>query len=39
MPPRFGTLDLAKFAKSVSAIDGYKTDPLTLKECGFNYGG
>jgi hypothetical protein len=31
MPPRFGTLDLAKFAKSVSSIDGYKTDPLTIK--------
>ena len=31
MPPRFGTLDLATFAKSVSAIDGYKTEPLTLK--------
>ncbi len=31
MPPRFGTLDLAKFAKSVSTIDGYKTEPLTLK--------
>ena len=31
MPPRFGTLDLAKFAQSVSAIDGYKTEPLTIK--------
>jgi hypothetical protein len=31
MPPRFGTLDLAKFGKSVSTIDGYKTEPLTLK--------
>jgi len=31
MPPRFGTLDLAKFAKSVSTINDYKTDALTLK--------
>jgi acetoacetate decarboxylase len=31
MPPRFGTLDLAKFGKLVSTIDGYKTEPLTLK--------
>ena len=31
MPPRFGTLDLAKFGKSASTLHGYKTDPLTLK--------
>ncbi len=31
MPPRFGTLDLAKFGKLAGAIDGYKTDALTLK--------
>lgn len=31
MPPRFGTLDLAKFGKFASAINGYKTEPLTLK--------
>ncbi len=31
MPPRFGTLDLAKFAKSASTINGYKTEALTLK--------
>ncbi|HXN85341.1 MAG TPA: acetoacetate decarboxylase family protein [Candidatus Binataceae bacterium] len=31
MPPRFGTLDLAKFAKQAGNITGYKTEPLTLK--------
>ncbi len=31
MPPRFGTLDLAKFANSAATISGYKTDALSLK--------
>jgi hypothetical protein len=31
MPPRFGTLDLAKFSKFAATINGYKTEPLTLK--------
>jgi hypothetical protein len=31
MPPRFGTLDLAKFSKQAGTITGYKTEPLTLK--------
>ena len=31
MPPRFGTLDLAKFGKSAGTINGYKTEALTLK--------
>jgi hypothetical protein len=31
MPPRFGTLDLAKFASSAATINGYKTEPLILK--------
>jgi hypothetical protein len=31
MPPRFGTLDLAKFSKQAGIITGYKTEPLTLK--------
>src|SRR6185312_7841276 len=31
MPPRFGTLDVAKWAQSVPTIEGYKTEPWTLK--------
>jgi Acetoacetate decarboxylase (ADC) len=31
MPPRFGTLDLAAFAKSASAINGFGTDHWLLK--------
>jgi hypothetical protein len=31
MPPRYGTLDTAKFGKSVGTINDYKTDALTLK--------
>ncbi len=31
MPPRFGTLDVARFAKSAATINGYKTEVLTLK--------
>jgi hypothetical protein len=31
MPPRFGKLDLAKWAKSVPTINGYKTEPWILK--------
>jgi hypothetical protein len=31
MPPRFGTLDLAKFASRAGKLDGFRTDKLTLK--------
>ena len=31
MPPRFGKLDLAAWAKSVPTINGYKTEPWILK--------
>lgn len=31
MPPRFGTLDVARFAKSAATLNGYKTEALTLK--------
>src|ERR1700733_1894447 len=31
MPPRFGTLDIAKFAKAAGTINDYKTDALTLE--------
>jgi len=31
MPPRFGNLDLASFAKLAPTINGYKTDQLVLK--------
>ncbi|MDB5108519.1 MAG: hypothetical protein JWM69_1460, partial [Candidatus Binatus sp.] len=31
MPPRFGKLDLATWAKSAPAINGYKTEPWVLK--------
>ncbi len=34
MPPRFGSLDLNKWAKFASVIDGYKTDALSLKGAG-----
>ncbi len=31
MPPRLGTLDVAKWAQSVPTIEGYRTEPWTLK--------
>ena len=31
MPPRFGKLDLASWGKSAPTINGYKTEPWTLK--------
>jgi hypothetical protein len=31
MPPRLGTLDLAKWAESVPTIEGYRTEPWMLK--------
>ena len=31
MPPRFGKLDLATWAKSAPTINGYKTEPWILK--------
>jgi len=31
MPPRFGTLDLAKWAESVPTINGFRTEPWLLK--------
>ncbi len=31
MPPRFGCLDLNNWAKSIPTIEGYGTEPLTLK--------
>ncbi len=31
MPPRLGTLDSAKWAQSVPTIEGYRTEPWTLK--------
>ena len=31
MPPRYGKLNLAAWAKSVPTINGYKTEPWTLK--------
>ncbi len=31
MPPRYGKLDLAAWAKSAPAINGYKTEPWILK--------
>jgi hypothetical protein len=31
MPPRLGTLDLARWAQSVPTIDGYRTEPWSLK--------
>jgi hypothetical protein len=34
MPPRFGTLDSAKWARFAPVIEGYKTDALTLKGAG-----
>ncbi len=31
MPPRFGTLDVARFARGAATINGFKTEALTLK--------
>jgi hypothetical protein len=31
MPPRFGTLDLTKWAQSVPTIEGYRTEPWPLR--------
>lgn len=31
MPPRFGTLDVTRFARSAATMNGYKTEALTLK--------
>jgi hypothetical protein len=31
MPPRLGSLDVAKWAQSVPTIEGYRTEPWTLK--------